>query len=427
MRKTLAKNIFLNINPIKKFRTIKIQVDFLRPLKKEETTGRRLLANVMSNSTANYPSFRSINDREMELYGSEINVFTRNLLNFNDLAFSIEFADPNFLIDGQTQIKDNLELLNEIIFKPNLTGKEFNQTSFETEKRNLMSNLVSIQDNQDLVSTLGLTKLIYQNNPDRQIPIFGSIDQLNELTNEKLLEMYQDVIKNDTVVINVVGNVDEEKFAEDILTSSFYTQMNNERLDLKIEFDKFNQLIANPAEKIEHKHLNQSRIALAYATEGVSKKFNRLAPQIMNLILGGDDQSQLFQQVREKNSLAYSVSSTYQPLSHLVTIQAGLDSDSVQKALDLINQQIDFIKNGEFTDTQVEHAQKVMLTRRKIATDSIQYYIMRSIWETVYPKTLMSDEQFQTELDNLDRDHIASVANNLHAIAQYQLIGDSND
>ena len=63
MRKTLAKNIFLNINPIKKFRTIKIQVDFLRPLKKEETTSRRLLANVMSNSTANYPSFRSINDR----------------------------------------------------------------------------------------------------------------------------------------------------------------------------------------------------------------------------------------------------------------------------------------------------------------------------------------------------------------------------
>src|SRR5699024_9521259 len=213
---------------------------------------------------------------------------------------------------------------------------------------------------QDLVSTLGLTKLIYQNNPDRQVPIFVNIDQLNALTNEQLLKMYRDVIKNDTVVINVVGNVDEEKFVEDILTSGFYTQMNNERLDLKIEFDKFNQLITNPAEKIEHKHLNQSRIALAYATEGVSKKFNRLAPQIMNLILGGDDQSQLFQQVREKNSLAYSVSSTYQPLSHLVTIQAGLDADSVQKALDLINQQIEFIKNGKFSDNQVEHAQKVM-------------------------------------------------------------------
>ena len=91
------------------------------------------------------------------------------------------------------------------------------------------------------------------------------------------------------------------------------------------------------------------------------------------------------------------------------------------------NQQIEFIKNGKFSDNQVEHAQKVMVTRRKIATDSIQYYIMRSIWETVYPKTLLSDEQFQTELDNLDREHIASVANNLHAIAQYQLIGDSND
>jgi len=424
LRKTLAKNIFLNINPIKKFRTIKIQIDFLRPLDKEETTSRRLLANVMSNSTKDYPSFQAINDREMELYGSEINVFTRNLLNFNDLAFSVEFADPNFLIDGQNQVKDNLDLLNEIIFKPNLNGNEFDETAFETEKRNLLSNLVSIKDNQDLVSSLGLAKLIYQNNPNRQVPIFGSIDQLNDLTNEKLLATYRDVIQNDTIVINVVGNVDEAMFMQNITESGFYEHLSDNRNDLQIEFEKFDALIEHPANKIEHKHLNQSRIALACATEGVSKDFNRLAPQIMNLILGGDDQSQLFQQVREKNSLAYSVSSTYQPLSHLVTIQAGLDADSIDKTMSLISQQIEYIKQGKFSDEQVRHAQKVMLTNRKIATDSIQYYIMRSIWETVYPKTLLTDQQFQSDLDNLDRKHIASVADHMHSIAQYQLIGD---
>ncbi|CAJ1203832.1 EF-P 5-aminopentanol modification-associated protein YfmF [Companilactobacillus nantensis] len=424
MRKTLAKNIFLNINPIKKFRTIKIQVDFLRPLNKEETTTRRLLANVMSNSTKDYPSFRAINDREMELYGSEINVYTRNLLNFNDLAFSVEFADPNFLIDGKTQLKDNLDLLGEIIFKPNLAGNQFDETAFETEKRNLMSNLMSIQDNQDLVSSLGLAKLIYRDNPDRQVPIFGSIEELKDLTNADLLKSYQDVIKNDTVVINVVGNVDENEFLAELNDSIFNTELQNDRQDLTIKFEKFDNLIVNPASQIDHKHLNQSRIALAYATKGVSKDFNRLAPQIMNLILGGDDQSQLFLQVREKNSLAYSVSSTYQPISHLVMIQAGLDADSVDKALDLINQQINFIKQGQFTDAQVEHAQKVMLTQRKISSDTIQHYIMRSIWETVYPKTLLTDAQFEAELSNLDKKHIASVADHMHAIAQYQLIGD---
>jgi len=424
LRKTLAKNIFLNINPIKKFRTIKIQIDFLRPLNKDETTARRLLANVMSNSTKDYPSFRAINDREMELYGSEINVYTRNLLNFNDLAFSVEFADPNFLIDGKTQLKDNLDLLGEIIFKPNLTGDHFDETAFDTEKRNLMSNLMSIQDNQDLVSSLGLAKLIYRDDPNRQMPIFGTIDDLKELTNAELLKTYQDVIQNDAVVINVVGNVDEDEFLAELNDSILQTKLQNDRKDLKIEFEKFDDLVSNPASQIDHKHLNQSRIALAYATEGVSKDFNRLAPQIMNLILGGDDQSQLFLQVREKNSLAYSVSSVYQPISHLVMIQAGLDADSVNKALDLINQQINFIKQGKFTDAQVEYAQKVMLTQRKISSDTIQHYIMRSIWETVYPKTLLTDDQFQAELENLDRKHIASVADHMHAIAQYQLIGD---
>ena len=65
-----------------------------------------------------------------------------------------------------------------------------------------------------------------------------------------------------------------------------------------------------------------------------------------------------------------------------------------------------------------------MLTRRKISTDSIQYYIMRSIWETIYPKTLLTNQQFEDELDSLDKKHVASVATHMHAIAQYQLIGD---
>ena len=65
-----------------------------------------------------------------------------------------------------------------------------------------------------------------------------------------------------------------------------------------------------------------------------------------------------------------------------------------------------------------------MLTQRKISSDTIQHYIMRGIWETVYPKTLLNDEQFEQELNDLDRAHIAGVAENMHAIAQYQLIGD---
>jgi hypothetical protein len=52
----------------------------------------------------------------------------------------------------------------------------------------------------------------------------------------------------------------------------FYQEMSNDRTDLQIKFDKFEELIKKPAIQIDHKHLNQSRIALAYATEGVSKE-----------------------------------------------------------------------------------------------------------------------------------------------------------
>ncbi|WP_125713742.1 EF-P 5-aminopentanol modification-associated protein YfmF [Companilactobacillus kedongensis] len=425
MKQEIAKNVVLNIDPIKKFRTIKVQIDFLRPLDKEETTTRRLLANVLSNSTKRYPSFRTLNDREMDLYGSEINVYTRSLMNLNDLAFSIEFADPKFLLNSDDLLKENIDLLSRIIFDPNLKNDhEFSDDSFETEKRNLMSNLASVDDNQDLVSMLKLSSLIHHDNPDKQVPIFGDMVHLNKLTNQDLYDHYQKVIKEDTVIINVVGDVDENEFAKALDSSVMAAFLKEARHDSKITFDSFDNLVDHPLNEEEHKHLNQSRLALAYVTEKTDPDSSHLAPQAMNLILGGDDQSQLFLQVREKNSLAYSVSSSYHPLSHLLTIQAGLDAKTVDQAMELIEKQIDFVQKGQFNDSQIEHAKKVLSTRRKISSDSIQYYIMHNIWENIYPKSLLNDDRYQEELDKLNKDHIIKVAQGIHDIAQYRLIGD---
>ncbi|MCH4008816.1 EF-P 5-aminopentanol modification-associated protein YfmF [Companilactobacillus sp.] len=425
MRETLAKNVVLNVKQLNQFRTIKIQIDFLRPINKDESTKRRLLANVLSNSTEKFPSFKALNDREMELYGAEISAYTRSLLNFNDLGFSIEFADPGFLIGDTNQVQNNLELLREIIFEPNLKNEhEFDQTAFDVEKRNMMSNLEAVVDNQDLVSMLELSKLIHHANPDKLIPLFGDKTQLASLENAELLDYYRDVVKNDFVLINVVGNVDGSKFL-DLFKSQFAdVLLKQQRSDLKIKFENFDDLIENPAKKADHKEVNQSRLAIGYVSDKLEKGSSHIAPQAMNLIFGGDDQSQLFLQVREKNSLAYSVSSTYQPNNHLLSISAGLDASSMDQAISLINDQLQFMKDGKFTDDQIEHAKKVLFTRRAISSDSIQHYIMRSIWECVYPEAMLDEEEYKQELAKLDRKHIISVANNLHLIAEYKLIGE---
>ncbi|WP_125771605.1 EF-P 5-aminopentanol modification-associated protein YfmF [Companilactobacillus furfuricola] len=425
MREVLAKNVVLNVKPLTQFRTIKIQIDFLRPINKDESTKRRLLANVLSNSTEKYPSFKAINDREMELYGAEVNAYTRSLLNFNDLGFSVEFADPSFLIGDTKQIENNLDLLGEIIFQPNLAGDdEFDNTAFDVEKRNMLSNLQAIQDNQDLVSMLELSKLIHQDEPNKLVPIFGDESQLRALTNAELLDYYQDAINNDFVLINVVGNVDPENFAQLVKQKFSGKLLQQERNDIEIKFESFDKLIKDPSHGQDHKKVNQSRLAIGYYVNKIDKGFSHLAPQAMNLILGGDDQSQLFLQVREKNSLAYSVSSSYAPNNHLLTITAGLDAKTIDQALSLINVQLDYMRSGKFTDEQIEHAKKVLFTRRQVGSDNIQFHIMRSIWESVYPKTILSEAEYKKELDKLDRKHIIAAANNIHLIADYKLIGE---
>ena len=88
---------------------------------------------------------------------------------------------------------------------------------------------------------------------------------------------------------------------------------------------------------------------------------------LYNSLLGGSANSKLFQNVREKASLAYTASSSYYRFKNNIFINCGIEIPNYEKALEIIKQQIEDMKKGDFTDEEVENAKKGIIAFFQIA------------------------------------------------------------
>ncbi|MGR3741505.1 EF-P 5-aminopentanol modification-associated protein YfmF [Companilactobacillus sp. DQM5] len=423
MIENLSNNIQVEIIKDNKFNTTRFEIDFFRTIKSKETTIRKLLSNILSHSCQEYPRMIDISRKTMDLYGADLNCRNRQWGNLNDMNFSMEIINgDDETVDGLSLFKESFELLEKLILTPilNRDKKGFSEDVFSVEKDNLVSNLISMKDNKELTSYLKLWQLLFKENPEYTIPVIGDLSELKSTNNEQVFQHYQEMLKDDAVKITVVSNLDENKILEHIKNSNL-SKLSNQRLLVKWN----RQLISldKPIKLIEKDKINQSRISIGYEINGLKFK-NNIVYQLFNLALGGDDQSLLFQNVREKNSLAYSINSQYNAFSNIVTIYAGIDGQEVDNAINLIDDQIDELQENEISDIALKHIKKILITKRKLASDRITSDLNKSVWRYLKPQNLIDDEEYIKIVNETTKKDIQNVARHLKKVATYILVGE---
>jgi len=114
-----------------------------------------------------------------------------------------------------------------------------------------------------------------------------------------------------------------------------------------------------PSAHLYHKQTEQMHLALGYlAYETNHKDYYVLA--LLSIILGGNMSSRLFNEVREKRGLAYSVSSGLKSLNDtgVFIVRAGVDNSKIVDALDLILKVLEKIVAGGVKEDEFKRAQE---------------------------------------------------------------------
>ena len=136
----------------------------------------------------------------------------------------------------------------------------------------------------------------------------------------------------------------------------------------------------------------------------------RYVTLIYNGLLGGSATSKLFQNVREKANLAYVASSSYIRYKGNILINCGIDIENYEKALDLIKQQIEEMKQGQFSEEEIQNIKQGIIDTIKTIKDEqdtqISYYFSQELSQED-----VSIDEYIDKIQQVTKDDIIKVAN----------------
>ena len=409
---TVAPGVELWWLPTTKFHIARLEVNFLTPQHLPETTARKMLANLLQRSSAEWPTEALLSRQLAGLYGVELVARTTILQNLNILSVAISSA----LEYQQQEIFESAQqLLWSCLWRPNLDEQQqFAANAFKMEQVNLTHAYESIADDYPLQASLALRQLVYQNVKDLAVPAFGTLEQLQQLTPIQVRQQYDNLLKNNRIIVTLVGAV-STKTVQKVLTALQNFSPRQQKVAFKIKDLKSNY--SKPLQQTKIEPLQQSQLALAYQTSG---RWSVL--QVLNMMFGGDDQSLLFQQVREHHGLAYSIYSNVNTYQQLIYVQAGVDGSQVSLTETLIKQQIVRLTQENLTEL-LHHAQLALINQRLELADTIAVSANRLLLKALNPQAIIDDQQYIQEIKRVQLADVQAAAQQLHKIAGYYLIG----
>lgn len=326
-----------------KFKTNIVGVFFSTELNEENVTKNALIPAILRRGSNNYPTMRDISIELENLYGAKFDCGVSKKGELQVLRFYGEAVNDKYLPKSNNNTLKLAQIIKDIIFNPAMVNNKFNEEYLKQEK-NKLKNIIESRKNDKVQYALERCYELMSQNEPYALCEYGEVEKVDNVSNEELVNAYNRMIKDFNVDIIVAGNVDEGEFNDIVDLFDFADRTTT--VDLKI-IPVEPKEVKNVTEEFD---INQGKLSLAYRTnvEPNSKEyFNML---VYNGILGSGVQSKLFQNVREKNSLAYYAFSRLDKFKGIMGISSGIEQQNYKKALDTILEQVEDMKKGNITD-----------------------------------------------------------------------------
>ena len=378
----------IKLHPINtnKFKTNLIAIFLSIPLTRENVTKNALLTSILRRGCQKYKTQEEISKRLEEMYGAEFNCGLDKLGKNHVLKFYIESINDEFLPEmKENMLKQSIEILSEIVFNPLTENNGFNEEYTNQEKENVKQIIEAKKDNKARYALFRCVEEMFKDKPEGLYK-YGYVEDLENINAKNLYEYYKELIdtcKIDIFVSGKLENTDGEQLSEHNENAE-QLKKNNDNIEQLVEQDeniaklkerepKFN--INKPEEKatiqeannVEEKlDVTQGKLVIGYDVEASKQEIEnekfRYIGMLYNAILGGTATSKLFQNVREKASLAYTASSSFSYYTGNIFVNAGIEIENFEKATDIIKDQIEAMKQGDFSDEDIENARKVIIS-----------------------------------------------------------------
>ena len=421
IRDDITSSITLSTLNTNKFKSAVISFSLNVPLTKINYAYNLLLSHLMQRGTKNYPSNALLNKKLDELYGSYVEIKSHRINENIALTINAEILNGEYVLDGTDLLGGVIDVISELILSPAFIEEDFNPAFFEQEKK-LICDAINAEINNTRVYAAKRCAEMMQINVE-----FPTSEELKHLissaTRESLIEYYEYLLTNARLNIFYVGNDDENKLKEKIRDAfGSYPCLAPLSLNSPSPLSR-----GDFCEATAEMPVAQGKLALGFSTGTAlnANSYDCYVAIMLNEIFGGSASSKLFLNVREKLSLCYYCSSSYSPYSGVILVSSGFDVKNYNIALNEIIHQLDEIKNGNITDSELLAAKKSLLSSYRQLYDS-PFDLQAFFGDRALFGINESIEEAMEKLLAVTKENIVALAKKIKLEASFYVKGTKN-
>ena len=320
-----------------------------------------------------------------------------------------------FYINALTQfLGKSVDILFDIVTNSTIDEKEL-----EKEKDVIVEEIKMYKDSpDDLVFETNYADCI---NGQYGKPIIGTEESVKGFTAEEIRKYYKERYTEDNILIVVSGNFDKDKIIQKI--NEYFGKLADTKVDRRKKID----FSFNAGKKIVSKDINQVNICISHKSEDYNSE-KKVYTDILSNIMGGSMSSRLFQEIREKNGLAYSVYTynQYYLSGGITSTYIGTNLENYEKAIEITISEFKKLRENGVTKDELQKAKNKYISRISFAMENPRsrmgilgnYYIRKN--------EILDTEKLKNEVNTVRLEDVNNFARTKYLEENITVLGNIN-
>jgi predicted Zn-dependent peptidase len=298
------------------------------------------------------------------------------------------------------RLEPALDVIVGMVYDPALAD-------IDSEREVVLEEIAMVDDNpQDLVHDV-VAEAVFGGHPLGR-PVIGRAGVISSVSRRALAAYHRAAYAHDNIVVAAAGNVSHERVLE--LLSA---RLPKTEAPVRRARRGFARAPA-PGYRFQRKATEQYHVCLG--APGISRRDERrFAASLLDSILGGSASSRLFQEIREKRGMAYSVYSFASQYSDAgqVGLYVGTREENLVECFEIVARELGDVSAGHVRAGELERAKENLKGRMLLSMESTSNRMSRLGKSLITDTELLSLDEIMERIDAVTGDDVAELAGDL--------------
>ena len=415
-RRKIADGVYFSSITDKRYKKNLISVAFSTQLSEDTATENVIVPVLLTKCNSKLPTYKAFNNKMSRLYASGIGGTAGRQYDLQTISFGAYYLEDIYALSGEKMTGIMTDILIDCLTSPVTENGVFSEKFVELEKKTVIDNIETAINDKRSYAIERAMKTICKGEP-ASVCSYGTVEKAKLITPDSAYKAYRRMLETMPCEIICTGCSDFDGVAEKFAAAFEKAG----RHDIENTTIALSPVKTQTEEVTERLTVNQSKLVLGFK----SHSDDDAALVLLQKIFGGTTSSKLFRNVREKMSLCYYCSAARNDLKGIMLVNSGVENENIEKTKEAVIDQLEEIKNGNFTNEDINFAEMAIKNDFKSVADSAGN-VSNWYFDCIRKNDIVTPEEKLGRYLGVSKERIIAAAKSMVLDSVYVLTGNEN-